>query len=115
MPDYFDHIIINHEEKFTRYLNRARQSAAEDRKYSSEITQQKLRDLCEKNCGYKAKDWQIDISEALTLKLDTVLIAGTGSGKTTPFVLPLMLERQSGQQLMLLLISPLKALQKDQA
>ena len=54
--------------------------------------------------------WQLDVTEALLLGLDSVVIAGTGSGKTIPFMLPLML-RPNGP---LLIISPLKVLQSDQ-
>ena len=37
-------------------------------------------------------EWQIDLAEALTLGLDATVIAGTGSGKTLPWALPLLLE-----------------------
>ena len=38
-------------------------------------------------------DWQVDLAEALNLGLDATVIAGTGSGKTLPWVMPLLLEQ----------------------
>ncbi|KAL4255137.1 hypothetical protein AB1N83_012918 [Pleurotus pulmonarius] len=61
--------------------------------------------------GKPAHDWQLDTAEAILLKMDTVLIAGTGSGKTIPFMLPLLLEKRK----LILVISPLKILQHDMA
>jgi bloom syndrome protein len=54
--------------------------------------------------------WQLDVSEALILGLDAVVIAGTGVGKTIPFMMPLLLHRDK----IVLVISPLKVLQDDQ-
>lgn len=67
-----------------------------------------------KRCGYEPTEWQIDIAEALILKLDTVLIAGTGFGKTTPFVLPIMLEPPREGKKIALIISPLIELMQEQ-
>ena len=55
--------------------------------------------------------FQLDVVEALLLGLDTTLVAGTGSGKTIPWVMPLLLDKN--KQRGLLVISPLKALQAD--
>jgi ATP-dependent helicase YprA (DUF1998 family) len=52
----------------------------------------------------------LDVAEALLLGLDSVVIAGTGSGKTIPFMLPLLLHPEK----MVLILSPLKILQRDQ-
>ena len=38
-------------------------------------------------------DWQLDVTEAIFLGLDCVVIAGTGSGKTMPFAMPLLVDR----------------------
>src|ERR1700754_2786374 len=51
--------------------------------------------MCEKlfMCSHKkikAKPWQLDIGEALSLRLDSILIAGTGWGKTVTFILALL-------------------------
>ena len=58
-----------------------------------------------------AYDWQVDVSEALLLGLDYSVIAGTGVGKTMPFVMPLFVESNK----IMILISPLNALEEDQA
>ncbi|KAF9537693.1 P-loop containing nucleoside triphosphate hydrolase protein, partial [Agrocybe pediades] len=52
----------------------------------------------------------LDIAEALLLGLDCSVIAGTGSGKTLPFVLPLLVETKK----VTIIISPLNALEEDQ-
>ena len=44
------------------------------------------------------------------LKLDSLVIAGTGSGKTIPFMLPLLAHPEK----VVIIISPLKVLQRDQ-
>jgi len=44
------------------------------------------------------------------LRLDSVVIVGTGAGKTMPFMMPLLLDRKKK----VLIISPLKILQADQ-
>ncbi|KAF8218453.1 hypothetical protein L208DRAFT_1140040, partial [Tricholoma matsutake] len=56
-------------------------------------------------------EWQLNIAEALLLGLDTVVIAGTGSGKTIPFMLLPLCHPEK----MVLILSPLKTLQRDQA
>ena len=58
-----------------------------------------------------AYDWQVDVSEALLLGLDCSVIAGTGAGKTMPFVMPLFVESNK----IIIVISPLNALEEDQA
>ena len=39
--------------------------------------------------------WQLDVTEAIFLGLDPVVIAGTGAGKTMPFMMPL-LQQEAG-------------------
>ena len=56
-------------------------------------------------------DWQIDLAEALTLGLDATVIAGTGSGKTLPWAMPLLLEEN--RERICLVISPLNELEAD--
>ncbi|KAJ7114413.1 hypothetical protein C8R44DRAFT_536324, partial [Mycena epipterygia] len=62
--------------------------------------------------GFYAYGWQLDVTEALLLKIDCLVIAGTGSGKTIPFMLPLMLPENAKK--MVLIISPLVSLQSEQ-
>ncbi|KAJ7207228.1 hypothetical protein GGX14DRAFT_303669, partial [Mycena pura] len=57
---------------------------------------------------------QIDVSETFLLGLDCghdIVIAGAGTGKTLPFMMPLLLHREKYS----LFISPMKVLQEDQA
>ena len=56
-------------------------------------------------------DWQVDLAEALTLGLDATVIAGTGSGKTLPWTIPLLLEQNHDR--ICLVISPLNELEVD--
>ncbi|KAI0069874.1 P-loop containing nucleoside triphosphate hydrolase protein [Panus rudis PR-1116 ss-1] len=63
--------------------------------------------------GKCAYDWQLDVAEALQLGLDCTVVAGTGSGKTIPYALPLLLPENNKK--IIIVISPLKALQRDQA
>jgi len=62
--------------------------------------------------GRKPYDWQLDAAEALVLGLDCVVVAGTGAGKTIPFVLPLFVHDSKDK--LVLVISPLNALETDQ-
>src|SRR5688572_28876716 len=62
--------------------------------------------------GNNPYPWQIDVSEAILLGLDCLVIAGTGAGKTAPFVMPLLLE--SKKEKMVIIISPLNELEIEQ-
>jgi ATP-dependent helicase YprA (DUF1998 family) len=53
--------------------------------------------------------WQLDVGEALHLGLNCFVIAGTGEGKTLPFVMPLLHDKMDCK-----VISPLNALEEDQ-
>jgi superfamily II DNA/RNA helicase len=102
------------ESRFTQVLEVARQAARDSAGYCSTSSRLEMSDQCQAKFSYRPHTWQLDVSEAILLKLDAVLIAGTGSGKTTPFVLPLMVKQNEGKESILLLISPTKELQKDQ-
>ena len=43
------------------------------------------------------RDFQLDVAEALILGLDATVVAGTGSGKTLPWVMPLLLDENIGR------------------
>ncbi|KAJ7260767.1 P-loop containing nucleoside triphosphate hydrolase protein [Mycena rebaudengoi] len=108
MPDVGDHIQRN--AKSRALLQAAREKAREKTKYDSEATRRDLARLFEEEYGKPPYEWQIDVSEALILGLDCIVIAGTGAGKTIPFMMPLLLHREK----FVLIISPLKILQGDQ-
>ena len=94
-------------------LKNAREAALKDRNYDSEGTRQtmsqKLKDVFNGRSPY---DWQLDAAESLILGLDCVVVAGTGAGKTIPFMLPLLLHDSRNK--VVLIISPLNALEMDQ-
>ncbi|KAM6493656.1 hypothetical protein JOM56_010017 [Amanita muscaria] len=94
-------------------LQKARDLAAQTTGYDSGQTRHDLWSLFSERFGSGAEpyQWQLDVTEAILLGLDSVVIAGTGSGKTIPFMLPLLLHPEK----MVLVLSPLKILQRDQA
>jgi len=47
--------------------------------------------------GNEPRKFQLDIAEALMLGLEVTAIAGTGSRKTLPWVMPLLLEENKGK------------------
>jgi ATP-dependent helicase YprA (DUF1998 family) len=92
-------------------LQEAREKANKKDEYDSVKTRADLHKLfSERESRFSPHDWQLDVAEALLLGIDSVVIAGTGSGKTIPFMLPLLLNPEK----MVLIISPLKVLQRDQ-
>ena len=94
-------------------LQRARTDAAAKNGYNSTATRNAMANLFHTNSGGKMPyDWQLDIAEAFILGLDCVLIAGTGMGKTIPFMLPLLLPQYATSTIPV--ISPLRSLQRDQ-
>ena len=94
-----------------RVLEKARQKAFKKNGYNSESTRGRLIELFrERFDGGEPRPWQLDVTEAIILGLDTLVIAGTGAGKTIPFMMPLMLDPTKKA----LVISPLKILQADQ-
>ncbi|KAJ6573713.1 hypothetical protein B0H10DRAFT_2104358 [Mycena sp. CBHHK59/15] len=97
--------------KAAKILQKARDDAFKARGYQSAPTRAKIRtEFSQRNDGMVAHEWQVDMGEALALGLDCRLIAGTGAGKTMPFVMPLFVD--SGK--MIIIISPLNALEEDQ-
>lgn len=58
-------------------------------------------------------NWQLDVAEAVELGIDSILISSTGSGKTIPFILPLLLDKTRTKKVLIIL--PLLSLQEDQA
>ncbi|KAF8997525.1 P-loop containing nucleoside triphosphate hydrolase protein [Cyathus striatus] len=79
--------------------------------HNSENWRQAMHDKFISKFGKAPYTWQMDVAEALTLKIDCLCIAGTGAGKTMPFMMPLMMNSSSKA----LIISPLKVLQEEQA
>src|SRR5258708_5645836 len=94
-----------------RILYQARQKAFKKNGYDSSSTQQQLTELfSERFDGNIPRPWQLDVTEAILLGVNSLVIAGTGTGKTMPFMMPLILDPKKK----VLIISPLKILQADQ-
>ena len=75
---------------------------------------ERLVDEAVKKYGYAPRAFQIAATESILNGKDTVVIAPTGSGKSFLFEAPLLLA-EADQQKMVVVISPLKALQVEQA
>lgn len=75
-------------------------------------TRQTIIEALLKIFGKPPYDWQLDVAEAVLLGLDVTVLASTGSGKAISFILPLLAD-ETGRK-MVVIISPLKELQKDQ-
>ncbi|KAL4065140.1 P-loop containing nucleoside triphosphate hydrolase protein [Scleroderma citrinum] len=92
-------------------LARARVEAAQKHHHDSQTTQERLLTLVDQHCeGKRPYEWQLDATKALLLGVDSIVVAGTGMGKTLLFVMPLLFNPKCH----MLIISPLKALQQDQ-
>jgi bloom syndrome protein len=72
-----------------RILEKARQAAKEDGYDSAKARADMAAEFLTRY-GKEAYSWQLDVAEAFLLKVDSLLIAGTGMGKTIPFMLPLL-------------------------
>jgi ATP-dependent helicase YprA (DUF1998 family) len=96
--------------KSYKNLTKAREEAARKEGYDSQKTRSELKRLFRERFGKDPYEWQLDVTEAIILGLDSVVIAGTGAGKTMPFMMPLLLDKHKK----VIIISPLKVLQADQ-
>ena len=85
-------------------------ASTSDPAYDTRQTRSAITQLFKARSGKTPYDWQLDVTEALLLGLDSMVIAGTGSGKTIPFMLPLLVHPEK----IIIVISPLKVLQRDQ-
>ena len=80
--------------------------------YNSQATRCTLAESVTARCpAITPYHWQIDVAEAVALGLDATVIAGTGSRKTLPWALPLLLEEN--REKICLVISPLNELETD--
>ncbi|KAF8838048.1 P-loop containing nucleoside triphosphate hydrolase protein [Paxillus ammoniavirescens] len=100
------------EDLSTTNLNWARDMVQKNHKYDSKLTRLKICEEFEKRTnGKKPYDWQLNVAEALLTGLDCIVVAGTGAGKTMPFMMPLLVQPKKH----IIIISPLDALENDQA
>jgi ATP-dependent helicase YprA (DUF1998 family) len=94
-------------------LTRAHESALKDQNYNYPETRQSIENKFKTAFGGRGPySWQTDVTEALLLGLDCIVIAGTGSGKTVPFGMPLLLDEAKDK--MVVVISPLNELEAEQ-
>jgi len=92
-----------------RILQAAREKATKEYGYDSQAARTQLVKVFRDRMSFDPYPWQVDATEAVTLGLDTIVIAGTGAGKTMPFVMPLLVDQRKQS----IVISPLMALQAD--
>ncbi|KAI0038310.1 P-loop containing nucleoside triphosphate hydrolase protein, partial [Auriscalpium vulgare] len=98
--------------KYQANLTAARKEASNTRNYNSTTTRTQITNLfASRFDGKQPYPWQVDVTEAMILGLDCTVIASTGAGKTMPFVMPNFVYPNK----MTAIISPLKALEDDQA
>ncbi|KZT67037.1 P-loop containing nucleoside triphosphate hydrolase protein [Daedalea quercina L-15889] len=92
----------------------ARAAAHKTRGYDSKNTRKIITDVASDAFdGKEPYNWQVAVCEAILLGLDCIVIAGTGAGKTMPFVMPLLVDETKRK--MVVIISPLNELEEDQA
>jgi hypothetical protein len=105
---------INHSRSY-KLLEEARVRATNDpeSQYCTRTFKNIIRDEVKKRCNGISPYWyQEDVAEAFYLGLDVSYLAGTGFGKTLPFVMPLFLDKS--ERSTVIIISPLNALERDQ-
>ena len=94
-------------------LQVARDAAKNSRNYCSLRTRENLVTSFKAAFnGLEPHRWQLDVAEAILLNLDCIAIVGTGSGKTMPFAMPLLVDRT--EKKIVIVISPLNDLEEDQ-
>ncbi len=91
-------------------LEAAREQASKKREYDTEMARITMSNRFYEQFQSNPYPWQLDVAETMLTGLDSIVIAGTGAGKTIPFMLPLLLEEKK----ITLVISLLKILQKEQ-
>ncbi|KAM5534910.1 hypothetical protein V8D89_011465, partial [Ganoderma adspersum] len=91
-------------------LDAVHAEAKQKQKYNSAEVRRTMTDMCLKKTGLTPYPEQLDLAECMLLGLDATCIAGTGWGKMLPFVLPLFVMPRK----IIIIISPLNALEADQ-
>ena len=92
-------------------LDHACQLAQEKSGYCSTRFHEHLRDeFISQTGGKRPYQWQLDAAEAFDLGLHCTILAGTGAGKTLPFIMPAFVNPRN----VYIIVSPLNALEEDQ-
>ncbi|KAI0681656.1 P-loop containing nucleoside triphosphate hydrolase protein [Cerioporus squamosus] len=105
------HVLIR--ERSYRLFEEARIRARDTKKYDSHATRQTMIEQCRERADVTPYPEQLDLAECMLLGLDATSIASTGWGKTLTFVLPLFVPESKGK--IVIIVSPLNALEADQA
>ena len=96
-----------------KLLEEARTRARNKRGYCSETYRRDMREAVRATFNGMVPYWyQEDIAEAFHLGLNVSVLAGTGFGKTLPFIMPLLADSTGKSKV--IIVSPLNALQSDQ-
>ncbi|KAF8869867.1 hypothetical protein CPB84DRAFT_1640591, partial [Gymnopilus junonius] len=64
--------------------------------------------------GYAPRSWQMKVTEKVLEGRDVIAIAGTGAGKSLVFVMLAIAAELAGFEGIVVVVCPLKSLQKDQ-
>lgn len=92
-------------EAYTRRLEQARDTGDDP------DLRNRIREGYKSRCdGREPYDWQLNATEAVMRGIDTTVVAGTGAGKSEPFIMPTL----AGSTRTTVIISPLKNLEEDQ-
>ena len=73
-----------------------------------------LKDVTSQIFRYKPQDWQVKITEKVLEGHDAIGLAGTGAGKSLVFAMLAIATELAGFNGLVIVICPLKSLQKDQ-
>lgn len=98
------------DESFLDSLRRKTQKKWNGQAFDSELFRSAVVQAAKSRLGYAPYSWQTDICEAAYLGGDVLVSAGTGFGKTLPFVLSHFVVPNS----VTVIVSPLTALENDQ-
>jgi ATP-dependent helicase YprA (DUF1998 family) len=73
-----------------------------------------LVDVTSQIFGYRPRDWQVKLAEKVLSGHDAIGLAGTGAGKSLVFAMLAIATELAGFSGIVIVICPLKSLQKDQ-
>jgi ATP-dependent helicase YprA (DUF1998 family) len=93
-------------------MQRARIHAMTKEGFNREEWREQAQEWIKNTAGFEAYTHQLNTGEALALGMDSLVIAGTGTGKTIPFTLPVLMSQD--EKSMVWIFSPLRELQRDQ-
>ena len=78
------------------------------------IPSETLQEVTEQIFGYSPRGWQTKVAEKVLEGHDSIVIAGTGAGKSLVFAMLAIAAELAGFEGVVIVICPLKSLQKDQ-